>query len=289
MRDEMRLLERVQHDLREVRWAAPAELRERAARRRRHAMAGAAIAVLMVAALSAVVTKRLAAPPPPPLAAPLAVPTVAVPSAEIPREALVQPGDLSVSTEPPLGRTGLGEPVQIDQMLLSCHREQGRAADWEMSRYSRSQTLLRSRVDGTEPGLAELLFSQDVYRLTPQVADRIVARIDALLTPCASWLARGEALWEGDIAAMEAEHRWEVTDRDFVGDQALMIEHSVTAVRNLETGESRRQDHLERTAVVRVGDLITVMGLGRDGTARELRRLAAVAAERLCTAANPPC
>lgn len=293
MRDEMRFLERVQHELREVRWATPEELRQRAARRRRHAVVGAAIAVVMVAAFSAVVTKRLSAPPPPPslpVAAPLAAPTVAAaPAAEIPREALVQPDDLSARTEPPLGRTGLGEPVQVDPMLLACHQEQGRAADWELSRYSRSQTLLRSQGGRSAPGLAELLFSQDVYRLTPQVADRIVVRTDALLTPCASWLSRGEAIWGDDVAAVEAEHRWEVTDRDFVGDQAMMIEHRVTEVRNLETGESRRQDHLDRIAVVRVGDLVTVMGLGPDGTARELRRLAAVAAKRLCTAANPPC
>ncbi|MFY1574430.1 hypothetical protein ACN26Z_06030 [Verrucosispora sp. WMMD703] len=283
MPDEMRFLERMHQDLREVRWAEPAELRKQGTRRRRRAAVGSAVAVLMVAAVSVVVTKNLAGPPP---VAPLAAPTTSVPSAEIPRQAMVQPGDLPVETGPPLGQSGLDEPVQIDYVLLACHQQQGLSADWEPSRYSRSQTLLRAPT-GQLP--ADEVFSQAVYRLAPQVADRIFARIDALLAPCASWRSIGDVLWDDQVVAAEADHRWEVTARDFVGDQAMVIQHSITEVRNLETGESRDPGQLERTAVVRVGDLVTVLGLGRDGTERELRRLAAVAADRLCVAANPPC
>ncbi|MEG3632365.1 hypothetical protein [Micromonospora palythoicola] len=283
MPDEMRFLERMHQDLREVRWAEPAELRERGTRRRRRAVVGSAVAVLMVAAASVVVTRDLAEPPP---AVPLAAPTTSVPSAEIPRDAMVQPGDLPVETGPPLGQSGLGEPVQIDHVLLACHQEQGRSAYWETSRYSRSQTLLRAPAERLP---AEEVFSQAVYRLAPQVVDRIFTRIDALLAPCANWRSSGSMLWDEQVVAAEADHRWEVTARDFVGDQSMVIQHSVTEIRNLETGESRKPGQLDRTAVVRVGDLVTVMGLGRDGTERELRRLATVAADRLCVAANPPC
>lgn len=41
--------------------------------------------------------------------------------------------------------------------------------------------------------------------------------------------------------------------------------------------------------MVRVGDLITVLTVGRDGTEPELRQVAAVAADRLCVAANVAC
>ena len=288
MRDEMAVIDRLRQDLRDVRWPEPAELRARAARRRRRSALAAATSVLVVVAASAVVVANLAAPPP--QSTPLAEPS-ATAFAEIPLAALVQPGDLPVKTDPPLGESGLGEPVRVDRslMLVACHEAQGLTARWETSRYSRSQTMLRSRPDDAEPRPADVVLSQDVYRLAPQVATGLFARIDALLAPCATWRSTGEVRWGDRIAQAEASHRWEVADRDFAGDEAVLIRHSVTGVRNLDTGETRRSGQPATTAVVRVGDLVTVLGTGRDGTESELRRVAVVAAGRLCVAANPPC
>ncbi|GIJ25961.1 hypothetical protein Vqi01_11230 [Micromonospora qiuiae] len=284
MHDEMTFVERLHNDLRDVRWPEPAVLRARARRRRRRAMVGAAIAVLLLAGGPMIVGMRLVAPPTSSLQSQASSPAPAA----IPQEALVQPGDIAAKTDPPLGQAGLGEPVRIDQMLLVCLESQGRTTYWETSRYSRSQTLLRTSAR-TEPGPADVVFSQDVYRLAPERVAGFFMRLDAMLAPCARWRSEGEAQWGGRIARAEADHRWEVTDRDFAGDEAMLIRQTVTETRNLDTGGSRGTARPETTAVLRVGDLVTVLRLGRDGTESELRRLAAVAADRLCVAANPVC
>ncbi len=282
MRDEMTFVERLQNDLRDVRWPEPAVLRARAHRRRRRSMVGAATAVLVLAGGPVIVGMRLVTPPTSALQSQASSPA----AAGIPHEALVQPGDLAAKTDPPLGQAGLGEPVQIDQMLLVCLRSQGRTTYWETSRYSRSQTLLRAPV-GTEPGPTDVVFSQDVYRLASDRAAGFFGRLDALLAPCANWRSKGDVQWGDRIAPAEAEHRWEVADRDFAGDEAMLIRHTVTGTQNLDTGESRGPARPETRVVLRVGDLVTVLRLGRDGTESELRRIATVAADRLCAAANP--
>ncbi|MEV6690095.1 hypothetical protein AB0M35_01275 [Micromonospora sp. NPDC051196] len=289
MRDEMTFVERLHNDLRDVRWPEPEVLRERARRRRRRAMVGAATAVLVLAggptiALTGLVAPRASAPPTT-ASQPQTSPTA---YAEIPHEALVQPEDLSTKTDPPLGQAGLGEPVRIDHMLLVCLEEQDRTAYWELSRYSRSQTLMRPTADGTRRP-ADVVFGQNVYRLAPEAVAGFFVRLDALLAPCTNWRSKGESEWGDRIARAEADHRWEVIDRDFAGDEAMLIRHTVMATRNLDTGESRGPARPVTTAVLRVGDLVTVLALGRDGTESELRRVATIAAARLCTAANPPC
>lgn len=244
MRDEMTFAERLHQDLRDVRWPEPAVLRERARRRRRRAVLGAASAVLVLAAGPAIAAMGLVAPSPsapqtsPPTSAPQTSPSL---SAGIPHEALVQPEDLVTKTAPPLGQSGLGEPVRIDHMLLLCLEAQGRTTYWETSRYSRSQTLLRESA-GSEPRPADVVVSQEVYRIAPEAAAGFFTRLDALLAPCASWRLKGEVQWGDRIARAEADHRWEVTERDFAGDEAMLIRHTVMGARNLETGETRKGD-----------------------------------------------
>ncbi len=284
MHDEMTFVERLHNDLRNVRWPEPAVLRERARRRRRRAMVGAATAVLLLAAGPMIAGLRLGASPaavPQPQASPSAY-------VEIPHEALVQPTDLTAMTDPPLGQAGFGELVQIDQLLPVCLEEQGRAAYWEPSRYSRSQTLLRASADGARRP-ADVLLSQDVYRIAPERVAGFFSRLDEVLAPCANWRSTGDVLWEDRIARAEADHRWEVADRDFAGDEAMLIRHTITATRNLDTGATREPPPPDTTAVLRGGYLITVLTLNRDAPDPELRRVATIAAQRLCTAANPPC
>lgn len=233
MRDEMTFVERLQNDLRDVRWPEPAVLRERARRRRRRAMVGTATAVLVLAAGPVIAGVGLGGPP-----------AVAPPQnsqsayVEIPHEVLVQPTDLTAMTDPPLGQAGVGELVQIDKLLPVCLEEQGRAAYWEPSRYSRSQTLLRASADGARRP-ADVLLSQDVYRIAPERVAGFFNRLDEMLAPCANWRSTGDVLWGDRIARAEADHRWEVTDRDFAGDEAMLIRHTITATRNLETGATR--------------------------------------------------
>ncbi|TCB99821.1 hypothetical protein E0H26_04560 [Micromonospora zingiberis] len=282
MRDELAFVERLRNDLRDVRWPEPAVLRARARRRRRRAVLGAATAVLVLAGVPTIVGMRLVAPP---VFAPQPSPSA---YAEIPHEALVQPEDLTAKTDPPLGQAGLGEPVQVDFLVQVCLEELGRTASWDTSRYSRSQTLLRANEDGS-PRLAELAFNQDVYRIAPERVADFFVRLDALLAPCANWRSTGEVPWGDRLVRAEADHRWEVVDRDFAGDEARLIRHNVTVTRDLDTGRSREAAPPETTAVLRVGDLVTVLTLGADGTESELRQVATVAAGRLCVAANPPC
>ncbi|RIV39461.1 hypothetical protein [Micromonospora radicis] len=282
MRDELAFVERLRNDLRSVRWPEPAVLRARARRRRHRAVVGAAVAVLVLAGVPTMAGIRLVAPP---ASAPQPQPS---PYAEIPHEALVQPEALTTRTDPPLGQAGLGEPVQVDYLVQVCLEEQGRTANWDTSRYSRSQTLLRANDDGS-PRLAELAFRQDVYRIAAERVAEFFVRLDALLAPCANWRSTGEVAWGERLARAEADHRWEVVDRDFAGDEAMLIRHTVTVTRHLDTGPSRETAPPETTAVLRVGDLVTVLTLGADGTEPELRRVAAIAAGRLCVAANPAC
>ncbi|MCM0677672.1 hypothetical protein NCC78_23715 [Micromonospora phytophila] len=291
MRDETTFVEWVRRDLRDVRWPEPAELRARARRRSRRAAVGAASAVLVVVSASAVAAAGHGGQPaPPPVAAPVA-PEPSVPArTEIPREVLVQPGDLAAKTDPPLGRAGFGESVRLVDMLLYCHKIQGHQAEWETASYSRSQTLLRDRPDGYDHPSADVLLSQDVYRVAQDVAGRLLPGIDRMLVACADWRATGQTEWQGRTIKAEVVHRWEVRERNFAGDEAVLLRHSITEARNVATGKPLSDlPKPELTAVVRVGDLVTVVTLGRDGVEAELRRVAVAAARRLCAAANPTC
>ncbi|MGC5029903.1 hypothetical protein [Micromonospora sp. DT229] len=304
MRDEMMFVERLHNELRDVRWPEPAVLRERARRRRRRAMLGAATAVVLLAAGPAIAGVRRTAPqstapqptaPQPTASQPTAPqsaasqPQTSLPAyAEIPHEALVQPEDLTTKTDPPLSQAGFSEPVRVDELLLACLTEQGQAEAWEVSRYSRSQTLLRASADGARRP-ADVVLNQAVYRLAAETAAGFLQRLDVLIAPCASWRVTGEVMWEDRIARAEVEHRWEVTDRALAGDEAMLIRHVVVTARNLDTGENRGPTSPDTRAVVRVGDLVTVLTLGRDATDSELRRVATIAATRLCPAATPPC
>ncbi|WBB57655.1 hypothetical protein [Verrucosispora sp. WMMD573] len=88
-----------------------------------------------------------------------------------------------------------------------------------------------------------------------------------------------------------AIQHWEVVDRHFAGDESVLIRHTV--------GETRRGDAdgellagpmpPDIIAVVRVGDLVTVVNVDVGVSQSELRRLAVIAAGRMCAAANPPC
>jgi hypothetical protein len=289
MRDEF--VEMMSRDLRDVRWPEPADIRARARRRSRRTALLAAVAVLAVASGSAVA----AAARPWPSAPPATLAATAEPSpsrwvpAEVPLDVLFRPADVRTKSES-LTQAGLGEYVVIDEMLLYCHKEQRLTAAWEPSRYSRSVTLLRQRPPGAEHPPGDVVLTEDVYRVAPDVGDRLFAGIDKMLVPCATWRASGPTQWQGKVIDAEVTHRWQVVDRNFAGTESVLLRHSVGQARTLKTGRPLGSPpRPTSTAVVRVGDLVSVVHVGRDGTEAELRRLAAIAAERLCPAANPRC
>ncbi|MEV4811264.1 hypothetical protein [Micromonospora avicenniae] len=285
MRDELTFVDRVHQDLRDVRWPGPEEIRARARRRTRRSIAAATVLVAL-AGTSAVmlVAPRPATPP-----ASSATPTMS-PRTEITSDALLRPADLGLaSASEQLSESGLAEPVRIDDMLEVCRTSQGRS-EGRASRWSRSQTLLRERPAGVVLQPSDVLAMQDVYRLTPEGAESFFADLDETIAPCAQWRSVGPYETDGRTGTAEAVHKWAIVQRGFAGDDAVMLSHTVSQARDVKTGETFGDvPRPTYKAVVRVGDLIAVLGLGRDGTESELLQLAVVAAARMCRAANPGC
>ncbi|MER7888300.1 hypothetical protein ABTX15_00555 [Micromonospora sp. NPDC094482] len=287
MRDDLTFVEKVQRDLRDVRWPGPEEIRAQARRRSRHKVMAASTAVLALAAASAigvVAPGRFSTPP-----TASVDPSVPV-RAEITTEALLRPADLGLaSADTQLTGSGLAEPIRIDDMLGACRTSQGLAQTWP-SRWSRSQTLLTERRDGVDLAPGDVLAMQDVYRLTPEGAKAFLADLDQIIAPCVQWRSVGPYESKGRAGTAEAVHQWRIVQRDFAGDDAAMVQHVVSGARDVKTGETFG-DVPQPTykAIIRVGDLVAVLGLGRSGTESELLQLATVAAGRLCQAANPSC
>ncbi|WP_416901122.1 hypothetical protein [Micromonospora echinospora] len=284
---EPSLVDRIAVDLATVRWPEPAEIRARARRRTRRQVAGAAVALVLVVGGVAAVLRPTDGAAPPPVAVPVADPGT---RGEIPPETLLQPTDLPEQSDPPLTESGLGEPVRLGSDLELCRRRQGLPTAWEASLWSRSQTLLRDGADGPDQSPGDVLIGQDLYRVTPEVAGRFFRNLEQLVAPCFAWRSVGPTEWQGRMVTAEAVHSWALADRDFVGDEAALLRHSVSQPREQGTGEPLggvpRPTSL---AVVRVGDLVTVIMPGRSTPDDELRRLARIAATRMCPAANPPC
>lgn len=304
MRDDVTFVERLRRDLRDVRWPEPTEIRARARRRSLRTALAAAAAVLVVASGSAVAVAAHRAPSTPPStgsapsrvspslsslpASPEPTGTAWTP-AEVPLDVLLGPADLRTKSEP-LTQAGLGEGVSIAEGLLYCHKFQGLAVDWELSRYSRSVTLLKERPAGADHPPSDLVLTQDVYRVAPDVGGRLFAGIDQVLAPCETWRASGPTQWRGKMIQAQVTHRWQVVDRNFAGTESVLLRHTISQAQNLKTGRSLGAlPAPDSTAVVRVGDLVSVITLGRAGSESDLRRLTAVAAKRMCPAANPRC
>ncbi|WBB65001.1 hypothetical protein [Micromonospora sp. WMMD812] len=286
MRDDLAFVEKVQRDLRDVRWPGPEEIRARARRRnwRNVAAAAAALALAGVSAIAVVAPGRSSTPPTASVG-----PSVPV-RAEITTEALLRPTDLGLaSADTQLTDSGLAEPIRIDDMLGACRTSQGLSQTWP-SRWSRSQTLLTARPDGVDLAPSDVVAMQDVYRLTPGGAETFLADLDQIIAPCVQWRSVGPYEWKGRAGTAEAVHQWRIVRRDFAGDDAAMVQHLVSPARDMKTGETFG-DVTPPTykAIIRVGDLVAVLGLGRHGTESELLQLATVAASRMCQAANPGC
>ncbi|MCW3838777.1 hypothetical protein ONA70_01515 [Micromonospora yasonensis] len=292
--DDLRFVELVHRQLADVRWPEPTELRGRARRRSRRTAMAAAVAVLVVAGGTAV---AVAEPPGPGRTSlPLARPPVAA-SAEVPAEALLSRADpamktLEATADIQLGESGLGEPVRVDTWLETCARSHGAAVQPVASRYSRSQNLLENLAAG-QSNTPRPVLAQDVYRTVPGTARRVFDDLDRFVALCATWQAP-----PAQRNATPVLHRWQITDRGFAGDRAVVLRHTESQG---TSGHIVRPDQkLDVRVVVQVGDLVTVIMPDMGGmvyptgvvpwtTDQQLRTLARGAAARLCPAANPRC
>ncbi|MBM0276546.1 hypothetical protein [Micromonospora tarensis] len=289
MRDDPTFVEQIHRDLRDVRWLGPEEIRSRARRRSQRNIVVATV-VLALAGLSAaaVAAPRKTPSPAPPAAS--ASPT----QHEITTDALLQPTDVTQPVAPPkypwqLSQSGLGEPVRLDHQLGYCRTSQGLSEGWQTSILSRSQTLLREHPAGPRTE-GDVLVAQDLFRLTPEAATQFFSGLDDLIAPCTDWRSVGPLETAGVISTIETVHRWAVTQRGFAGDDAAILRDSLTAIRDVKTGQPIGDVPPPiLLAVVRVGDTVSVLRLGYDGTEAELVQLAVAAAARMCAAANPPC
>ncbi|WP_328380901.1 hypothetical protein OHQ88_22440 [Micromonospora zamorensis] len=284
MRDEPTFVEHVRRDLLDVRWPEPQEIRARARRRSQRRIVVSTV-VLALAGVSAV---AVAAPrTSPPLVQPAA--SASPTRHEITTDALLQPTDLPQPVDVQLSESGLRESIRLDQLLTYCRTDQGYPDGVPVSLLSRSQTLVRKnapRAMTENDGLV----TQDLFRLTPDGAAQLLSSLDDLIAPCREYRSVGPYQVGEASGTAEAVHRWTVTQRDFAGDGAVLLRHDVSQPRDQQTGKPIGDlPRPTSTAVVRVGDLITVLGVGQTGTEPELRRLAEVAARRMCLAANPPC
>ncbi|MEU7751081.1 hypothetical protein [Micromonospora sp. NPDC049171] len=282
MRDDPSFVEQIRRDLQDVQWPAPAEIRSRARRRsqRRIVVATAVLALAGVAAVA--------------VAAPRQSPTPALPAAaptrhEISTDALLQPSDLPRPVDVQLSQSGLGEMIRLDEILGYCRTSQGLSEGWQPSILSRSQTFVPKRAPAIQTR-SEGDVTQELFRLVPEAATQLLAGLDDLIAPCAEWRSVGQMDTAGVTRTVFVVHRWAVTQRGFAGDDAAILQDSLTAVTDLETGQKDGDDPAPlRLAVVRVGDLVSVLRLGYDGTESELRQLAVAAAAHMCVAANPAC
>lgn len=284
MRDDPTFVEQIQRELRDVRWPGPEEIRARARRRSQRRIV-VATAVLALAGVSAV---AVAAPrTSPPLVQPVA--SASPTRGEITTDALLQPSDLPQPVGVQLTESGLGEPVRLEDMLGYCRTSQALPEGWQISRWSRSQTLLREHPPGVQED-RHVLVMQDLFRLTPEAATQVFASLDDLIRPCVEWLSVGPMVTAGGTRTVEVLHRWAVVQRGFAGNDAAILRDSLTAARDVQTGQTLVDDPSPiLLAVVRVGDTVSVLRLGYDGTEAELRKLAVAAAARMCVAANPAC
>ncbi|MFG1839170.1 hypothetical protein ACGFH8_12125 [Micromonospora sp. NPDC049175] len=286
MRDDLPFVEQIHSDLRDVRWPAPEEIRSRARRRSQRRIVVATV-VLAFAGLSAVAVAAPRKSPSPAL--PAAAPSAAPTRHEITTDALLPPAELSQQVEVQLSDSGLGEPVQLDHQLDYCRTSQGRSDGRKMSILSRSQTLVHTQSPSVATQSKGVL-TQDLFRMVPEAATQLFAELDELVAPCAEWRSVGQVKTAEGIRTMEAVHRWAVVQRGFAGDDAAILRDSLTAPRDVQTGQPLADDPSPiLVAVVRVGDTVSVLRPWAGGTEADLVRLAVAAAARMCAAANPSC
>ena len=300
MHEDLSFVDRLHRDLREVRWAEPEEIRGRARRRSRRTAALAATAVLAVLSGSAYAVAGWSGPPVPSVAG-TPVWTATPARAEVPQEALLSPQDVPLKTGVRLARPAwarrYGSTRCWSRAAVSgaCRRRRSRPLFW-------SQTLLRPATDRSRRRVR--CSARTSTASTRVVGQQPFGAVTLLLDACAEWQVTGSVLLAGRTVPTVSRHRWELPVSGFAGDESMMLRHVTLAPQSRADGKTVAvAPPIEVTMLVRVGDLVTVIGTGPgtvkddvDGTRPgpglsypDLEALGRTAARRLCVAADPPC
>ena len=265
MRDDLTFAERMHRDLREVRWPEPAEIRPGPAaavgvrrwRRRPPCWpsprsppwrSGAREARSRAGVLG---RRRLFQPQPEPSG-----------SAEIPQEALLEPTDVGVRSNVRLGDTGLGSRSRWTR-CWSLRRRQGTVgaadrvpllplADPASEGHARSGLVVGW--PGAHPGR--------LPTRPPGRSARFFTKLDRIVTACAGWTEVAPKPWGLGIVTASVAHTWRTVERDFAGDEAVLLRQALSQPVDVTTGKPLDvQFPSETRMVVRVGDLVTVIGV----------------------------
>ncbi|MEU4217092.1 hypothetical protein [Actinoplanes sp. NPDC026623] len=287
MSDLRDLMSSVTTDLAAVRWSTAEELRRRVRSRRRRTVAVAAGAVAAVAVGVAAFAAPGQRPPTVPLTptAPTMQPSIAAP-VEIPRSVLLTARDVKAGPDNQDDGVDALQPVWIPE-FMACAAQRDGTLPTQTPRYSRGITHLL----GTQENRPDRPFvvAQQVYRFAAPDADGFLRDLRSAVTSCDGLTMTGDVeAKSGKTIRVRATHRWSITAEGFAGDDSLVVRHDVAA-HHAATGEPVGEGTVEQVAYVRVGDLVTRVAPRSGTTLDETRRIATVAAGRLCAAARPRC
>jgi hypothetical protein len=279
MADLEELAGRLDHELPDVAWAEPERIRARGRdRSRQRSVVLAALGVLVIAAGAGwLATGVRSTPVTPPAVTPSASPPVVSPPAVMPSasppERMLRPEDA-------------GPDYYVED-----YREFARGANpsWAFeSNHCPSYAGLKLTAYRTDLWYGqELLLSKsgaagvftETKRFPPGKAAQVMADVERVTTACADW--------EIDRGGATTVQSYRVLDRDFAGDEALLVRLTLDVTD--EKGASLESARMV-LGVVRVADHVTVVygDEGDGGGPDPVRLLIQRAADRLC-ALDGPC
>ena len=290
------LSHRLARALTSVQWAEPGELRARARRRSRRAFVAAPVAVTLVVLSVAwyagfrgdgapVADDSTIGPSSSTTTTPSPRPSLTMDPAWIPLDALLQPADVGEGLDFANVLTSDSEPLRLWYFELSqCPAYAGLGITaYDTYQYMRIHQIVPRGVIGGERG--DAVFVQ-ARRYPAEVASTVVLDIRRALTACGQYeRAGGEA--SSPQRPAYTTFTWTIIDEDFAGDDSLLIRQRVESFVT-GTGQRIGESIVETYAVVRVGDVITIVSRYSADEA-EIANLATKAAARLCIASNPRC
>ncbi|MGI5150958.1 hypothetical protein ACQEVC_32135 [Plantactinospora sp. CA-294935] len=256
---------RLDRELSTLYWAEAARIRRRGTRRRIRAVAGATLAVVML--LGSAWTLL-----PPPVE-----PRTEFQGDDIPIEAMLQPSDVGPDFEIDNAHTYLAGEYPTWQFAQDdlCPRYASLNIDaYRTYLFMRGQIVARK---GDDEGHTYVF--TEARRFPGEVARQVMTDVTRTVSACAVYRTTTE--YSSPTRPAEAERSASVIDRNFAGEESLMVRTQIDH-RETATGEVfDRQVVL--AAVVRVADLVAVTSFYVEDPQR-LRELAKHTASRLCVA-----
>jgi hypothetical protein len=260
------LASRLDRELSTLYWADAARIRRRGTRRRIRAVAGATLAVVVL--LGSAWT--LLRPQP-------VEPAIEFQGDDIPIEAMLQPSDVGPDFEIDNAHTYLAGEYPTWQFAQddACPRYASLNIDaYRTYLFMRGQIVARR---GDDEGHTYVF--AEARRFPGEVARQVMTDVTRTVSACAVYRTATE--YSSPSRPAEAERSASVIDRNFAGDESLMVRTQIDH-RETATGEVfDRQVVL--AAVVRVADLVAITSFYVEDPQR-LRELAKRTASRLCLA-----